>query len=125
LWTSKEERSVTSDVPTPAFYDGDFFVLSDLTKTLSRVEPKSGKVKWSIKTPGGSKYEASPLAADGKIYLVNFDGEVVIVDAKQGETINVISMVGERSKDVVRSSIIAADGQLFVRTNRKLYCVGQ
>jgi len=125
LWTSKKERAVTSDVPTPAFYDGDFFVLSDVTKTLSRVEPKSGKVKWSVKTTGGSKYEASPLAADGKIYLVNFDGEVVIVNAADGEQINVIPMVEERTKDVVRSAIVASDGQLFIRTNRKLYCVGQ
>jgi outer membrane protein assembly factor BamB len=69
-WNSKDVRQVSSDVPTPAFYDGDFFVLSDLQGKLSRVEPKTGKVKWTINTPGDSKYEASPLAADGKIYLI-------------------------------------------------------
>ncbi|MCK5176044.1 MAG: PQQ-binding-like beta-propeller repeat protein, partial [Planctomycetes bacterium] len=26
-WESSEERDLTSDVPTPAFYDGDFFIL--------------------------------------------------------------------------------------------------
>ena len=91
-WVSKDIRPVTSDVPTPAYYDGDFFVLSDVRKSLSRVEPKTGKVKWTIQTPGRSKYEASPLAGDGKIYLINFDGDIVVVDAAGGEVLNQIAM---------------------------------
>ena len=41
---------------------------------------------------GHSKYEASPLAADGKIYLVNFDGQVSIIDAATGKLLRVIEM---------------------------------
>ncbi len=59
-WNSREQRDVTTDVPTPLFYLGDFFVLSDLKKTLSRVDAATGKVKWTIETPGSAKYEASP-----------------------------------------------------------------
>jgi outer membrane protein assembly factor BamB len=116
-------RDVSSDVPTPAYYDGDFFVLSDVRKALCRVEPKTGKVKWCVRTPGYPKYEASPLAADGKVYLMNFVGDVVVVDAADGEIINVISM-DEPSDEAIRSSVIAAHGQLFIRTDRTLYCVG-
>ncbi len=123
-WVSKDVRPVTSDVPTPAYYDGDFFVLSDVRKSLSRVEPKTGKVKWTIPTPGRSKYEASPLAGDGKIYLINFDGDVVIVDAAGGEVLNQIAM-GDAEDAPVRSTVVAAQGHLFVRTNRTLFCVGQ
>jgi outer membrane protein assembly factor BamB len=123
-WVSQEDRDVAADVPTPAFYDGDFFVLNDLRRMLCRVEPQTGKVKWKIRTPGSDKYEASPLAADGKIYLVNFVGDVVIVDADSGEILNNISM-DDPSEDNIRSTISAAHGQLFIRTNRKLYCVGQ
>ena len=36
-WVSRDARELSSDVPTPAFYDGDFFVLSDVRKCLSRV----------------------------------------------------------------------------------------
>ncbi len=123
-WVSDDARAVAADVPTPAFYDGDFFVLNDLRQSLSRVEPKSGKVKWTMETPGRRKYEASPLAADGKIYLVNFDGDVVVVNAADGLVLNTISM-SEPSEDPVRSSICAAHGNLFIRTNDKLYCIGQ
>jgi hypothetical protein len=37
-WTSRQSRQVTSEVPTPACYDGDFFVLSDSRNCLSRVD---------------------------------------------------------------------------------------
>jgi outer membrane protein assembly factor BamB len=124
-WLSRESRDVTADVPTPAFYDGDFFVLSDVRKSLSRVEPRTGKVKWTVPTPGRVKYEASPLAADGKVYLINFNGQVAIVDAAAGKVVRVISMDDPKGGEVVRSSIIAARGQLFIRTTRKLYCIGK
>ncbi len=123
-WISEKRSNVTSDVPTPAYYRGDFFVLSDVDKTLSRVEPESGRVKWAIRTPGLPKYEASPLAADGKVYLMNFAGDVVVVNAENGEVISEIAMkaTGEAN---VRSSIVASQGQLLIRTNRKLFCVGK
>ncbi|MCG8586610.1 MAG: PQQ-binding-like beta-propeller repeat protein, partial [Pirellulales bacterium] len=124
-WVSREAREVSSDVPTPAYYDGDFFVLSDVRKSLSRVEPKTGKVKWTITTPGRKKYEASPLAGDGKIYIVNFDGEVAIINAEDGKLLRVIPMEGDVIDGFVRSSIAAAHGQLFIRTTDKLYCIGK
>ncbi len=125
VWVSQEVREVSSDVPTPAYYDGDFFVLSDLRKRLSRVEPQTGKVKWTIQTPGSAKYEASPLAADGKIYIINHSGEVAVVNAANGDIINFISMDEPRGREVVRASISAAYSQLFIRTTRRLYCVGK
>ncbi|MBM79874.1 MAG: hypothetical protein CMJ78_04690 [Planctomycetaceae bacterium] len=121
-WDTQESRDLTSDVPTPAFYDGDFFVLSDIRKRLARVDPKTGEIKWSMQTPGRVKYEASPLVADGKVYLINFVGTVVVVDAKDGKIINEISM-DDPADDAVRSSVVAANGELYIRVNRKLYCV--
>jgi len=126
VWvTSDIEKQVSSDVPTPAYYDGDFFVLSDLRKYLSRVEPRTGKVKWTIQTPGDAKYEASPLAADGKIYLINHAGEAAVIDAANGDVLNLIPMDKPSGREVVRASISAAYGQLFIRTTRRLYCVGK
>jgi outer membrane protein assembly factor BamB len=125
LWTSEDTREITSDVPTPAYYDGDFFVLSKGRHCLSRVDPKTGNAKWTVATPTRqSTYEASPLAADGKIYLINFEGLVAIFNAADGKIINQISMADERGSRV-RSSISASGGNLFVRTDDKLYCIGK
>lgn len=122
LWTSGV-REVSSDVPTPLFYDGDFFVLSDVSKTISRVEPKTGKVKWTVQTPGRAKFEASPTGADGKLYFMNFLGEVVVMNAADGAIISNIPM-GEPGDNSTRSAIPVSQGQLFIRTNKRLYCVG-
>jgi outer membrane protein assembly factor BamB len=125
-WISKNnEKERSSDVPTPAYYDGDFFILNDLGKHLSRVEPRSGKIKWTIETPGKAKYEASPLAADGKIYIINHAGEAAVVNAENGQIINFIPMDESNGREVVRASISAAYGHLFIRTTRRLYCVGK
>jgi outer membrane protein assembly factor BamB len=124
-WTSRGVREVTSEVPTPAYYDGDFFVLSDSRNSLSRVAARTGQVVWSVRTPGRAKYEASPLAADGKIYLINFDGQTAVLSAASGEVLHVIPMDKPADGEMVRASIIAAHGQLFIRTTRKLYCVGK
>jgi outer membrane protein assembly factor BamB len=123
-WKSDQNRNLTADVPTPLFYQGDFFVLSDLRKTLTRLEAKAGRVKWTIETPGQAKYEASPTGADGKIYLINFKGEVTVVEADKGEVLRTIPM-GEPGDDTIRSSIAVAQGRLFIRANKKLYCIGK
>jgi outer membrane protein assembly factor BamB len=123
-WVSTETKEISSDVPTPAYYDGDFFVLSDVRKCLSRVEPRSGKVKWTVVTPGGAKYEASPLAADGRIFLLNVEGQAAVLSADNGAVLQTIPMAQPGDSEMVRSSIAVAHGQLFIRTARKLYCVG-
>jgi len=125
-WISENrEKERSSDVPTPAYYDGDFFILNDLGKYLSRVEPHTGNIKWAIQTPGRAKYEASPLAADGKIYIINHAGEASVINAANGEIINTIFMDEPSGREIVRASICAAYGQLFIRTTRRLYCVGK
>jgi outer membrane protein assembly factor BamB len=121
-WQSPD-RAITSDVPTPLFYQGDFFVLSDVAKSLTRIAP-DGKVKWTMATPGRSKFEASPTGADGKIFIMNFAGEVVVVNAADGAILHQ-TMMGDTGDDATRSAIAVARGQLFIRTNSKLYCVGK
>jgi outer membrane protein assembly factor BamB len=124
VWNSDSHKEVSSDVPTPLFYDGDFFVLSDGKKCLSRVEPGSGNIKWTLELPGTRKFEASPTGADGKIYLMNFGGDVLVVDPAKGAISKTIAM-GETGDDQMRSAVAVAAGQIFIRTNHRLYCIGK
>lgn len=125
VWTSEGQREIASDVPTPAAYDGDFFILKEESRpAISRVDAETGEVKWTTGLPRTSKFEASPLAADGKLYLINFAGHVVIVDAENGDIINTIEL-DEPREAPVRSSLVAAEGQLFIRLNDRLLCVGE
>ncbi|RME95286.1 MAG: hypothetical protein D6766_03670 [Verrucomicrobia bacterium] len=124
-WSTEADPDVTTDVPTPLFYQGDFFVLGDRarSKTLARVDPATGKVRWKVEAPGRAKYEASPTGADGRIFCLNFKGEVAVFDAATGKLLQVIPM-GEPGDDRTRSTIAVAHGRLFIRTNHRLYCIG-
>ncbi len=123
-WKTDQRRELSADVPTPLFYEGDFFILKEMRPQLSRVDPASGTEKWTVELPARLKFEASPMGADGKIYLMNFAGDVVVVDAAKGEILSTIAM-GDPGDDMTRSTIAAANGQLFIRTNHKLYCVAK
>ena len=129
-WTS-DPKTVTSDVSTPVFYEGHFYILDSNHKTLSCVEPKTGKVLWTGELGSKAKIEASPSAADGKIFVTNFWGEVFVVkaDPSKFELLSSADM-GNGSKaqgtdGSVRNSIAIANGALFIRVQDKLYCVGK
>lgn len=123
-WTSDKRSPLSADVPTPLFYENDFFILSDVKKSLSRVKPATGEILWTLELPGRKKYETSPTGADGKVYIMNFGGDVLVVDAGTGKVVHQAAM-GEDGDDATRSSIAASNGQLFVRTNSRLFCIGK
>jgi len=113
---------VSSDVPTPLFYRGRFFVLSE-SGVLSRVEPATGKVEWSTELPEREPWEASPTGADGRVWCVSHTGLVTGVDAESG-AIRVLGAMGEEDEGPTRSSLAAAHGALFLRTSGRLLCIG-
>jgi outer membrane protein assembly factor BamB len=110
-------------VPTPLFYDGRFYVLNGNKKKLVCVEP-SGKVVWSGDLKG-KVFQSSPTGADGKIYAMNFAGEVFVMQAGGSEfkLLHVAEMA--ENEDTLRASVVPSHGQLFIRTARNLYCVGK
>ncbi len=130
VWQT-ETKGVTSDVPTPAFYKGKFYVLDGGKKTLSCLEPKTGKVVWTGELGGKTKFESSPTVADGKVYCVNFWGEVYVAkaDTDKFELLGMNEM-GNGSKpngnfQSVRASISVSDSSLFIRTQDKLYRISK
>lgn len=120
-WRSGDRSPVTSDVPTPLFYKGRFFVLSDVRRALSCVNPADGSVIWTTELP--SVCWGSPTGADGRIYCLSLRGEVFVVDPATGRILCTNAMAP--GEDDIRSTIAAAQGALFIRTNTRLYCVGK
>jgi outer membrane protein assembly factor BamB len=122
-WKS-QEREVSTDVSTPLFYKGRFYVLNSDRKTMTCLEPATGKVLWTGKLESRAKIEASPTGADGKIYVMNFRGDVFVMGTGDAfEVLNTAAM-GEEGDDHIRSTISVSQGDLFVRAVSKLYCIG-
>ena len=123
-WQS-ESRELFSDTATPLFYGGRFYVLNGDRKTLTRIELATGKIDWTGDLGGMSKFDGSPTGADGRIYFQNFRGDVYVVEA--GEKFNLLRIIpmGETDDNELRSTIAVSQGNLFIRTGSKLYCVGK
>jgi outer membrane protein assembly factor BamB len=114
-------------VPSPLFYEGKFYVLNGTKRKLLCINPADGAVVWSGDLGGRSVFQASPTAADGRIYVMNFDADVSVVQAggagfKLLHTAN-FKDAGDDTRH--RSSVAISQGNLYVRTGTKLYCLGK
>lgn len=80
----------------------------------------TGEIVWQDRI--GGKHSASPVYADGKIYFLSeVEGESVVIEA--GTKLKILSRnrLGEKCK----ASIAVSQGNLFIRTEQTLYCVGE
>ena len=87
------------------------------------MEPATGKVEWTGELDSRAIMQCSPTAADGRIYMQNFRGEVFVVAAAPEFKLLAKVPMGDEDDDLVRSSVAISQGSLFIRTARKLYCV--
>jgi outer membrane protein assembly factor BamB len=121
--SSGRPNPVSSDVPTPLFYRGRFLVQSEEGK-LSRVEPATGKVEWTVELPDRTPWEASPTGADGRVWCLSHGSILAAIDAESG-ALTLRHDLADGDDGPVRASIAAAQGALFVRTRTRLTCLGQ
>ncbi len=121
-WKSKSE-SLATDIPTPVYYEKFFYFLNGRKKILSCVSPFSGNVEWSEVIPSRSNFEASPTAADGKLFLISLTGEVFIY--KTGPTPEFLhsTILGLDPDARNRSSIVPARGRLVIRLGNAIWCM--
>jgi hypothetical protein len=68
----------------------------------------------------GGLYTASPVAADGKIYLVGESGETIVL--RSGRTPQVLAR--NRITGRVLASPAIAGGRIFVRTDDHVVAIG-
>jgi outer membrane protein assembly factor BamB len=111
------------DVCTPAVYKDRLFVLDGDKQMLVCLDPKTGEKKWQGNLGVRENFKASPTAADDKIYCMSERGTVVVCGA--GSEFKVLATVAMGGGEPARSSIAVSDGQLFIRTPEKLFCVGK
>lgn len=124
-WQSEgRPNPVSSDVPTPAFHDGHFYVLSDVRSALSKVRAKDGEVIWTTPLEKEHLWRSSPTVADGRVWCMNHNGLVAVVDQETGKITHKVAMATE-DDDLIRASIVVAHNEVLIRTNDKLYCIAQ
>lgn len=119
------DKSVSPDVCTPLVYNNLLYILDgdSKSKRLHCVNPKTGAKIWDGQLPGIKTYWTSPTAADGKIFCINEDSELSVVQAgPEGFKILETVKLGDPK---TYSSVTIAQKQVFVRTGTTLYCFGK
>ena len=85
------------------------------------LDAASGIAVWGPhRTPEGT-VSASPVLADGKLYLTNENGVTTVMVA--GPQLQQLA-VNELDGSYTLSSMAVAGKQLFIRTGTHLYCIG-
>jgi outer membrane protein assembly factor BamB len=108
------------DVPTPVSDGKLLYVVRD-NGTMYAYEAHTGKIVYSGQRLAPGTYSASPILADGKLYVTNEDGTTTIVRA--GPKFEVLGQ--NRLDDYTLSTPIFVKGQIFIRTDFALWAIGK
>ncbi len=108
-------------VPSPIFY-GDYVYLMSDNGIITCLNAKTGEIVYEGgRVPVATKfYGASPVAFDGKILLTSDDGDTFVIKAGPKHEVLGTNSIGEP----VKTSIAIADGKLFIRGDKHLFCIG-
>ena len=110
----------TAYVPSPILY-GDYLYLTTDRGILTALDAKTGEVKYEGgRIPIPATFTASPVAFEGKILMTSEDGDTFIIKAGPKHEIIGTNSVGE----AVYASPAIADGRIFIRGEKNLYCIG-
>lgn len=100
--------------PSPIVFADAVFVIED-KGVGSCFDTKSGEILWQERISGN--YSASPLLADGKVYICSEEGKTTVF--KPGRAYEEIT-VNELNGRIMASPILVDDA-LFIRTDEALY----
>lgn len=116
-WSSKRGGPY---IPTPIIYGDQLYVCLN-NGVFAAYNLRTGARTYQERLGGkGGAFSASPVAADGKIYLASEDGDVFVVKAGPAYELLATNPMGE----VLMATPAISDGVIFVRGLKHLYAIG-
>lgn len=114
-------RRYVPQLPSPLYYKNVLYMLNDVG-FMTSFNPENGAVIKQGRLRGvGSKFFASPVAADDKIYIVSFRGKISVL---KSDGSNEIIATNDLKEDCYATPAFGK-GRIYVRTVNTLYCFGQ
>jgi outer membrane protein assembly factor BamB len=108
-------------MPTPLAFDDILYVLAN-NGVFDAYDVKTGQEIYRQRLePVGSGFSASPVIADGRIYLSSEDGEILVVAAgREFKQLGVNSM-----GDLLMATPAMSEGVMYVRSASALFAIGK
>lgn len=107
-------------IASPLYVDGTVFLMKD-GGILTSVDAKSGAASKTKRLSAAGSYYSSPVAGDGKVYLINQRGQLTVITSA-GEW-EIISKADFEEEAYATPAIV--DGKVYLRTSGHLYCFGK
>jgi outer membrane protein assembly factor BamB len=112
-----------SNVSCPIYYEGHLYWTRDGSIACCQ-NPATGEMVYEERfQPGTGTIWSSPVLADGKLYYVSQSKGTFVV-AAQPKFKLLAHNVLEEDDSRTNASPAVSNGQLFLRTDRSLYCIG-
>jgi outer membrane protein assembly factor BamB len=107
--------------PSPVLHDGRLYVLAD-NGQLSCFDAATGKPHYQqARLPQPYNFKASPVGANGKLYLASEEGDVVVV--RMGDTFEVLATTTMEGQSFIASPVIV-EGDIYLRSRSHLFRIG-
>jgi outer membrane protein assembly factor BamB len=106
-------------VPSPLYYDGRLYTFLNGGIVYSRLA-RTGALLYSGRLGAMGYYYASPVAADGKVFIASEEGVVIVLDA--GDQLNVLAR--NKLDGAILATPAIVEGRIYVRTDNYLYAFG-
>ncbi len=117
LWTNTRANSYT---PSPVLHDGILYFITD-NGFISAFDAKTGEAHYhQVRLPKPYQFKASPVAADGKLYLTTENEDVLVLE--MGPEYNVLA-TNTMADQVFIASPAIADGKMYLRSETTLFCI--
>jgi outer membrane protein assembly factor BamB len=117
LWS---HRRSTPYVPSPLVYGDQIYFTQSNEGILTSLDRHDGSVVFGPeRLPDVDSIYASPVAAEGRIYIVSRDGTTLVLE--HGSELKVLAT--NRLDDPIDASPALVDNQLFLRSAGHLYCI--
>jgi outer membrane protein assembly factor BamB len=107
-------------IPAPLLYQNVLYMVKD-GAIITSLDPATGRLlKEGRSAEALGEYFASPVAADGKVYLANVDGKITVLKASGQWEVLGVNDVGEE----IHATPALSGGRVYVRTRGSVYCFG-
>ena len=105
-------------IPTPVIY-GDLLYILQINGVLVAHDVRTGTLVYQQRVGGGGSFSASPVAADGKLYLSSEDGDIFVVRAGPKYELLATNHLGE----VVMATPAISDGTIIIRGLKDVFAI--
>jgi outer membrane protein assembly factor BamB len=119
VWNHTRGISYTA---SPVLHENKLYVVTD-NGLVSAFNALTGEPHYAqVRLPKSYNFKASPVAANGKLYLATEDSDVVVV--KMGEKFEVIA-TNTLADQVFIATPVIAGGEIFLRGQNTLFCISE